>query len=475
MPRVLHWFRNDLRVHDNPSLYAGSLNAEGELITCYIITPEQWLAHGEAPVKLDLIRRQLADLQSTLTERGIPLIVLRGTNFASQQDIITRFMQQTACSSLFFNEEYGVNERQRDKDITTHLLGVGLKVNRYRDQSILPAGSVLTNENKPYTVFSPFKRRWQASLTEDHKRLLPLPRQQPLPDLGTAELTDWRSVNLKDSGWLAGENVAHKKLQTFASEIAGNYDRHRDLPALDGTSQLSPYLAIGGLSGRQCLITALNAMQQCVTAKAGLDCWINELIWRDFYIHILYHFPRVSMHKAFRPETDALPWNGEGEHYRAWCQGQTGIPIIDAGMRQLNQTGWMHNRLRMICAMFLAKNLFVDWRLGERYFMQHLVDGYLPANNGGWQWSASTGTDAAPYFRIFNPVSQSEKFDPQADFLRRYIPEIAKRDNKTIHQPLARPLSGIDYPTAIVDLKATRQAAIDAFRTLKTAATDGAL
>ena len=223
------------------------------------------------------------------------------------------------------------------------------------------------------------------------------------------------------------------------------------------------YLANGVLSGRQCLIAA----KQSGLSGEGVETWINEIAWRDFYIHILYHYPRVSMGRAFKEETEALAWNTPGEHFEAWKEGRTGIPIVDAAMRQLKATGWMHNRLRMITAMFLTKNLFIDWRLGEAWFMQNLVDGFLASNNGGWQWSASTGTDAAPYFRVFNPVTQSERFDPEGEFIRNWVPELAKLDNKRIHDPSKGGVIPKGYPRPIVDLKESRKEAIARFQALK--------
>ncbi len=481
MPRTLHWFRNDLRLHDNPALYAASLEANGQLVTCHVATPQQWQIHDESPGKLDLLQRQLDRLQAALTAKGIPLYLLTGSDFASQHDIILRLMRHASCERLFFNEEHGINERRRDRTLGASLRSQGLMVRCFRDQAILPVGSILTREARPYTVFTPFKRRWLEALSATPTDPLPVPASQAPPDIDPpawgnptpapaphgASVTTTESAGhrqtLPSSPWPAGEEQALQRLETFACEIVGDYERHRNFPAVDGTSRLSPYLGLGMLSGRQCFTAAQDALQHQPHARQGIECWINELIWRDFYIHILHHFPRVSMHRAFKPETDALPWRGDGPALQAWSDGRTGIPIVDAAMRQLRHCGWMHNRLRMICAMFLTKNLFVDWRLGERFFMRHLVDGYLPANNGGWQWSASTGTDAAPYFRIFNPVAQSEKFDPHGVFLRHYLPELAGRDDRSIHQPLQRALVGVDYPLPIVDLATSRREAIAIF------------
>ncbi len=233
---------------------------------------------------------------------------------------------------------------------------------------------------------------------------------------------------------------------------------------------LSPYLTAGVLSVRQCAAAAIEANDgQLDGGHEGIVQWIDELVWREFYKHILVGFPRVSMHRAFKLETERLVWTDNDSQFEAWCHGQTGVPIVDAAMRQLTTTGWMHNRLRMITAMYLSKNLFIDWRRGERFFMQHLIDGDLAANNGGWQWAASTGTDAAPYFRIFNPVSQSKRFDPEGAFIRQFVPELADLDDSEIHDPSCLPSlvrSRLDYPEPLVDLSVSRKKAIDAFKAL---------
>lgn len=259
------------------------------------------------------------------------------------------------------------------------------------------------------------------------------------------------------------------RLESFIADRARAYAAARDYPADPGTSAVSPYLALGQLSIGECLRAAVVAnpgASPLDAGEAGITTWISELIWREFYIHVMAAFPRVCMGRAFRPETERIAWNDRPDHLRAWATGMTGIPIVDAGMRQLLAEGWMHNRVRMVTAMFLSKNLLLDWRLGEQHFMRHLVDGFLASNNGGWQWSASTGTDAAPYFRIFNPVSQGRRFDPEGAYVRKYVPELCTLDASVIHEPwtippLVRPRVG--YPDPIVDLGKTREAAIQAF------------
>ncbi len=265
-----------------------------------------------------------------------------------------------------------------------------------------------------------------------------------------------------------------EKLKKFASDHIDRYKSDRDFPGIPGTSQQSVYLTTGVISPRQCLHIAIEANNGKLDGGlAGPTCWISELIWREFYVHVLEAFPRVCKHRAFKPATDRISWSHDDNMFERWKTGTTGVPIVDAAMRQLNQTGWMHNRLRMVAAMYLTKDLFIDWRWGERYFMQNLVDGFLASNNGGWQWSASTGTDAAPYFRIFNPVSQSRSYDPEGTFIRTYCPELAGLNSDEIHDPYSdatgvAPLrrSKLDYPAPIVDHRAARERVLAAFKAI---------
>jgi deoxyribodipyrimidine photo-lyase len=246
------------------------------------------------------------------------------------------------------------------------------------------------------------------------------------------------------------------------------YQPDRDCPAIPGTSVLSPYLAAGLVSAGQCLHAALMQNQgEFETGQRGIVVWITELLWREFYQHLLFGYPALSMHQPMRVETNAVVWRDAPEDFDAWAKGRTGVPIVDAAMRQLLATGWMHNRLRMVVAMFLTKNLLIDWRLGEAFFMQHLIDGELAANNGGWQWSASTGADSAPYFRVFNPISQSEKFDPQGAFIKHWVPELSTLGGKEIHNPSPVARKALNYPEQIVNLQSSRVRAIEAFKSLR--------
>nr|WP_228148220.1 deoxyribodipyrimidine photo-lyase [Acinetobacter seifertii] len=310
-----------------------------------------------------------------------------------------------------------------------------------------------------------------------------LPQCYPLPNKQTkvpTDLLEEKNTNLAEIEklfcssitteqqdlWPVGESYALEQLDHFIEDSISHYKVERDFPHITGTSKLSPYLNIGILSIRQCLQALFRSQHgNFHLTNEGQQTWLDELIWREFYQHILFDFPYVSKHIPFKKDTQKIQWNHNPEHLTAWQTGQTGIPIVDAGMRQLLQTGWMHNRVRMITAMFLCKNLLIDWRIGEQWFMQHLIDGDLAANNGGWQWCASTGTDAVPYFRIFNPISQSQKFDPNGDYIRTWVKELAHLDNKSIHDPYSANKSlRLNYPKPIVDLKETRLKAIETFK-----------
>ncbi|WP_138437803.1 deoxyribodipyrimidine photo-lyase [Marinobacter shengliensis] len=459
----LVWFRNDLRLADNAALTAACARSK-PVKACFLVTPGQWQEHDWSSARVQFVLEHANVLARQLAKLGITLSFLYADTFAESLDKLEAFCKQHQIAGLHFNEEYGINERRRDKQAHDRLSALGIRVAKYRDQTVAPVGQILTQQNEPYSVFTPFSRRWRSWIEETQPTLYPAPSSMG-PEV-EAEQTDTLPAPFKDAPnplVANGEDAAHQQLDNFLEERAKGYKDNRDFPAVDGTSQLSPYLANGVLSGRQCLIAA----RQSGISGDGIETWINEIAWRDFYVHILYHYPRVSMHRAFKPETEALVWNEPGEHFEAWKEGRTGIPIVDAAMRQLKQSGWMHNRLRMITAMFLTKNLFIDWRLGEAWFMQNLVDGFLASNNGGWQWSASTGTDAAPYFRVFNPVTQSERFDPKGEFIRQWVPELAKLDNKRIHDPSKGGVIPRGYPRPIVDLKESRKEAIAKFQALK--------
>ena len=470
--RQLIWFRTDLRVQDNSALTA-AIQA-GPAMAVYIVSPAQWLAHDDAPSKVDFWLRNLRVLKSRLAHLNIPLLIRHADDWSDAPAVLVRLCRELAIDSVQVNEEYGDNETRRDRQVAALLAAEGVSFRSHLDQLLFAPGSILNRSGGYFQVFSQFRKVCYQRLNIGLPSLLPVPQPQaPVPveaDRVPTEIAGFATPTPSlQALWPAGEEVALTRLSAFADERLDDYDRHRDVPARPGTSQLSPYLAAGVLSPRQCLHAALRTnLGEFETGSRGAVSWINELLWREFYKHILVGFPRVSQHKAFREHTEALPWRDAPEDLLAWQQGRTGFPLIDAAMRQLHATGWMHNRLRMVVAMFLTKNLLIDWRQGERFFMRQLIDGDLAANNGGWQWSASTGTDAVPWFRLFNPITQSQRFDPDGRFIRRWLPELAHLDNRSIHQPAVQ--GGLfgegDYPPPIVDLAASRQRALAAFKAL---------
>ena len=456
----LIWFRNDLRTHDNTALHHAaqrSRQRKEALRAIFIATPGQWQQHAMSPRQQYLIQSALRSLQQTLASCGITFELLQADTFADIPELLADYTQKHKINALFANREYLINEMQRDEAVTEKL---SCACHWYDDRLIIEPGALLNGSGQPYKVFTPFAKAWRRLCAE--RQAHPLKRPHSLGEkLSPKKLPSFcEPVELGD--WPQDEDSALKQLRDFCRERVQDYARKRDLPAEPGTSRLSAALAIGLLSPRQCL-ARLQAEQDTLDETAnGADIWLSELIWREFYQHVAYHFPRVVKGKAFKPETDAIRWRDDDADFQAWCEGRTGFPIVDAGMRQLQQTGWMHNRLRMITASFLVKDLHIDWRRGERYFMSQLIDGEFAANNGGWQWAASTGTDAAPYFRVFNPTTQGKRFDPDGHFIRRYVPELADLSAREIHSPPSLD----NYPAPIVDHKLAREHAIALFKAL---------
>lgn len=463
---ALVWFRNDLRVDDNTALYNASLRHR-DIGAVFVLTPGQWEEHDWGARKQHFVWNNLVCLRDALAGIGIALRVSLAPDFRAAAQQVAELAHREGAECVYANAEYGVDELARDRLAAAKLGEVGIGWRVFDDLSLLPPGRVLTRQGEAFRVFSPFRRAWLDQVRGESIPCLAAPAAAaPAP---SPPLPDWRpplGVRI-DGGWPAGEPAARRRLHDFIEHRIRRYDTQRDIPALDGTSRLSPYLAVGVISARRCFEAALAANEgEWDSGNSGIQTWLTELIWREFYIHVLAAFPRVSRNRAFRPETDALAWRGAGSDFVAWCRGDTGYPLVDAAMHQLLETGWMHNRLRMVSAMFLSKYLLVDWRHGERFFMQQLVDGDLSANNGGWQWSASSGTDAAPYFRLLSPVRQAERFDPDGEFIRRYLPALADVPTKALMRPGSPELLSRGYPAPIVDLKFGRERALQAFRAL---------
>lgn len=477
------WFREDLRVTDNSAL-SHALNLGAPVVGVYIFDPQAWSRHDTAACRIEFMLRNLASLQVALRERNIPLLLLE----VRQSDAVPRVFEALAqpATTLLFNDQYEVNEQRRDAEVARLWRAKGGRVERFTDQVLFGPGEIVTQMGHAFSVFTPYKKAFIRRVIDQALQFQPLasvPAQAAFPSLcafknALQHVCRWHEA-VPDAWpgyltpvpafmWPGGEIEAQRRLSQFIDTKIHAYQQDRDYPALSGTSQLSPYLANGVLSPRQCWHAAVCANPGALSG-GGVECWLSELIWREFYKQIVWSYPRVSKHQPFKLATLGIAWRQDLGLFDAWCTGATGFPLIDAAMRQLQQTGWMHNRLRMVVAMFLTKQCFIDWRWGERFFMQHLIDGDLAANNGGWQWSASTGTDAVPYFRIFNPVRQSQRFDPQAEFIRHYCPELANLNDKDIHTPWLLPpmmRAAIDYPPPILDLSTANQQVLAAFKAL---------
>lgn len=468
----LCWFRTDLRLRDQPALTAAM--AGGDAIGLFVISPDQWVEHADSVHKVDFWLRALRELSASLAQLNVPLKILHVSHWADVPQALLAFCQQHAVTEVHCNREFGVNERRRDRATYTLLAEHEVVMQGHHGGTLLMPGTVRTGSDNYYRVFTPFSKACREKLRIAPYQPLPIPKPQEKKstlksDVVPDSLPGWPKTSTAiQAGWPASEHVALERLETFAHERMTHYKRDRDFPSITGTSTLSPYLAAGLVSAAQCWQQALSVNHgELGSGSEGITTWMNELLWREFYQHLLHGYPSLSMHQPMRPETNAVQWRDAPADFEAWCQAKTGVPIVDAAMRQLVQTGWMHNRLRMVVAMYLTKNLLIDWRLGERFFMQHLIDGELAANNGGWQWSASTGADSAPYFRVFNPISQSEKFDPEGAFIRHWCPELATLPNREIHDPSPVSRQSLNYPQQIVDLRTSRVRAIEAFSSLR--------
>ncbi|QJT79845.1 deoxyribodipyrimidine photo-lyase [Kosakonia sp. MUSA4] len=464
MTTHLVWFRADLRVHDNLALAAACRYPNVRVIALFIATPAQWQQHHMAPRQAALLNAHLNALQQALAEKGIPLLYREVDDFAACGQAIAEICASEQVSHLFYNYQYEFNERQRDAAVEKALPNVSCQ--GFDDSVMLAPGSVMTGNHEMYKVFTPFKNAFLRRLKEELPECVAAPRAREgaLP-VAKPIVLNYPQQPFDEQLFPADEKSAIARLRHFCQQQAAEYEQQRDFPAIEGTSRLSAALAIGALSPRQCLHRLLAEQPQALDGGSGA-VWLNELIWREFYRHLMTFHPALCKHKPFIPWTDKVQWQENQQQLEAWQKGSTGFPIVDAAMRQLNSTGWMHNRLRMIAASFLVKDLLIDWRCGERYFISQLIDGDLAANNGGWQWAASTGTDAAPYFRIFNPTTQGERFDASGAFIRRWLPELQAVPEKYLHQPWAwadKQGRRLDYPRPIVDHKQARAATLAAY------------
>ena len=452
-------FNTDFRLRDNPALFYAAENGES-LVAMFINNPKKWENHNESDLKIGFQIDNLKIISKRLDELNIPLKVIHAEGIEDEIKKIVEYVKNNDINEVFINKEYGINEINRDQNLEKEIANLKKKLNSF-DSSVFLPESIKTQSDTFFKVFTPFSRAFRSKLFTKKIEILGLPKRQKKKTQKTDEVENI-SLNAERKKTLelyeTGEEYALDKLDKFIDQKILMYKEKRDFPAIDGTSSLSPYLSSGILSSKQCLFEVFEKLSE---EEEGVKTWVNEIIWREFYKYILFHNPRVSKNLSFSEKYDEFPWSDNQDHFIAWSKGKTGVPIIDAAMRQLNSTGWMHNRLRMIVAMYLSKNLLIDWRKGEKYFMQNLIDGDFASNNGGWQWSASTGVDAAPYFRIFNPITQSEKFDKKGDFIKKWVHEISSAKN--IHDPSTDERNDLGYSNHLVDLKESRKKAIEAF------------
>jgi deoxyribodipyrimidine photo-lyase len=453
----LIWFRNDLRLTDNPALHGAAALGQ-PLLAVVVLTPDQWQRHGDAPRKLAFWRDALQCLANDLAARNIALRVLKVDDYGDCAQALLKLCREVQAQGLYFNYEYPLNERRRDREVKRVLRGAGLRCEGCHGDLLLEPGSVQSAKAEPFKVFTPFSRVWRREMLRLDLACLPAPLRQAPLDISSDPIPPLGSPYDRQF-WPVGEEQAAARLYQFAETDLGAYGEQRDFPALAATSSLSSYLNTGQLSVRQCL----NVAQQRLGESWLESQWVTELIWREFYRHLLVAFTDLNRLAPFRPEVEArIQWQQRPECFAAWCRGETGFPIVDAAMRQLLATGWMHNRLRMVTASFLTKLLGVDWRLGAEFFMQQLIDGDFASNLGGWQWSASVGADAAPYFRIFSPLRQAQRFDPRDEFVCHWLPELSQLPARQRQDPVSS--SAVRGLKPIIDYPQARAAALASYK-----------
>ncbi|HTD03579.1 deoxyribodipyrimidine photo-lyase [Undibacterium sp.] len=480
-PRALVWFRRDLRSFDHAALYH-ALRQSTQVYCVFVF--DKAILQGLPPTdrRVSFIHDSVRELAQDLARLGGALIVRHG--YAEQE--IPKLAAELGIHAVFANHDYEPRAMQRDLQVRNQLAVYGCALKTFKDQAIFEKDEVLSLAGTPFSVFTPYKNAWlkkihaeggdfycQSYPIENHAASFAACRDGTMPSLPELGFTDSPEARM---ALPAGMSGGARLLEDFLSRIR-QYDVTRDFPAIKGPSYLSVHLRFGTVSIRHLVREALHRIRTD-TVNPGARAWLSELIWRDFYFMILQHHPHVA-ERAFKPDYDAILWE-TGVHaerlFDAWCRGQTGYPLVDAAMCQLNRTGYMHNRLRMVTACFLIKDLGIDWRWGERYFALHLNDFDLSANNGGWQWAASSGCDAQPYFRIFNPVTQSEKFDAEGQFIRRYLPALSRLDKRQIHAPWkltpqalanAGIVLGRDYPAPVVEHEVARKETLARYAVIK--------
>ncbi|KAK2746619.1 hypothetical protein FQN57_002963 [Myotisia sp. PD_48] len=475
---IVFWFKSDLRLHDNRALQRAYQAAQAynvPLVCLYILSPEDLTAHMWSPPRIDMALRTLNILKRDLDERDIPLYMTTQTSRSSVPHLIVDLCIRWEAKHLFANLEYEVDELRREAKLVRLCAENEIHFDLAHDTCVVPPGPLATQQGKQYSVYTPWYRSWLAYLKSNPENL----QQDDAPganhtsarhlfgdlfdcEVPAAPMNKRLSEEEKErfqALYPEGEHEALRRLQAFLQEKGKQYNNDRNNLSGETTSILSPYFASGALSARAAVCAARDANRGNLDGNnSGYTSWISEVAWRDFYKHV--------MNKCFKPEFTNMEWSYDMDQFDAWCQGRTGFPIVDAAMRQLKHSGWMHNRTRMVVASFLSKDLLIDWRLGERYFMEHLIDGDFASNHGGWGFGSSTGVDPQPYFRIFNPVRQSERFDPSGDYIRTWVPELRDIKDSRIHDPYNRGAENLvhGYPQPMVNHSESRKLALERYK-----------
>jgi deoxyribodipyrimidine photo-lyase len=420
---TLFWFRRDLRLTDNTALIK-ALENEKNVLPIFIFDENITEELPEDDPRLSFIYDSLNNINSVLNKTGHSVLCLKGNPIQVWKDLINKY----EINSVYINKDYEPYARQRDEEVRLLLKDSGIRLEAFKDQVIFEENEILKNDGLPYTIYTPYKNKWLAKF-KPSKKATNLTYTNLYP-------SNFKFPNITELGFIKS-NI---KVKEFDLSVVDSYDQARDIPSMDGTSYLSPHLRFGTVSIRQ-IISSL---------EGNKDTFLSELIWREFFMQIIYHFPKV-INNNFKSKYDAIEWLNNEDDFKKWCDGNTGYPLVDAGMRQLNKTGYMHNRVRMVTAGFLCKHLLINWQWGEAYFASKLLDYDLSANNGNWQWAAGTGCDAAPYFRIFNPSAQLKNFDKHLEYVNKWVPEVLTEN----------------YPQPMVDHKAARERCLKYYSVIK--------
>jgi len=483
MSTLLVWLRNDLRLADNPALHQAVHDAD-TVIPVFLWSPDEEGDWAPGGAHCWWLHESLTSLRDSLRDHGSDLVLRAGGSHTVLQELI----EETGAGGVYWNQRHVPALDARDEDLMHHLKSQDLDAKRFAARLLHDPDAIETTTGGPYHVYTPFWRKFNKLLEQTRASTPPLPK----PSLEETAPSSWPTSHglealklrpeIRDgvdwaeglrSFWTPGEDAAHARLDAFLEDRIGNYDTARNRPDKDGTSRLSPYLHHGELSPRQVWDAVHEASPDGIDEDA--ESFLREIVWREFSYHLLHHYPETTT-EPLKDKFADFPWVENGDALKRWQNGQTGFPIIDAGMRQLYETGWMHNRVRMIVGSFLTKDLRIHWHHGARWFWDTLVDGDLASNTMGWQWAAGSGADAQPFFRIFNPVSQSERHDPNGDYIRRYLPELADLPTTYLHAPWEAPSGalkaagvslGQTYPEPMVDHSAAREEALEAYEQIK--------